>query len=260
MARNNALLHSVSATNPKESHHSSALGCCSSCAIRALCLRPRDANVACLPGLKAARAGQHLVRAGDPCQRYFLPRSGAVKAYRNTPDGRDQVMGFYLPGELAGLDGLADGYSQWNLVALEASSLCTVTHKHLVDGAAEVPEFLSGLMRQLSGDMLKAADLATGNSAEARLAAFMIDIAGRCGATCLDGEDFYLPMSRQDIASYLALAVETVSRVLTRLQEAGLLKVQRSRVRILNLENLATVAEETMDSRPVDRQGARRLH
>ena len=95
---------------------------------------------------------------------------------------REQVMGFYLPGVLAGLDGLADGDNQWNLVALEASSPCTVTHKHLVEGAVEVPEFLSGLMRQLSGDMLQVADLATGNSAEARLAAFMIDIAGRWGA------------------------------------------------------------------------------
>lgn len=243
MARNNALLHSVSASSSTQSHHSSALGCCSSCAIRALCLRPRDANVACLPGLKAARAGQHLVRAGDPCQRYFLPRSGAVKAYRNTPDGRDQVMGFYLPGELAGLDGLADGYSQWNLVALEASSLCTVTHKHLVDGAAEVPEFLSGLMRQLSGDMLKAADLATGNSAEARLAAFMIDIAGRCGATCLDGKDFYLPMSRQDIASYLALAPETISRLFARLRDDGLIEVDRKRLRILDYQGLSQIAK-----------------
>jgi len=243
MARNNALLHSVSATNSKESHHSSALGCCGSCAIRALCLRPRDASVTCLPGLKAARAGQHLVRAGDPCQRYFLPRSGAVKAYRNTPDGRDQVMGFYLPGELAGLDGLADGYSQWNLVALEASSLCTVTHKHLVEGAAEVPEFLSGLMRQLSGDMLKAADLATGNSAEARLAAFMIDIAGRCGDKCLDGEDFYLPMSRQDIASYLALAPETISRLFARLRDDGLIEVDRKRLRLLDYQGLSQIAQ-----------------
>ncbi len=80
-------------------------------------------------------------------------------------------MGFYLPGELAGLDGLADGRSQWNLVTLEASSLCMVTHKNLIETAGQVPELLDSLMRRLSGDMLKAADLATGSSAEARLAA-----------------------------------------------------------------------------------------
>ncbi len=243
MARNNALLHSVSTKNATETQHSSAKGCCGSCAIRALCLRPRDASVACLPGLKAVRAGQHLVRAGDSCQRYFLPRSGAVNAYRNTPDGRDQVMGFYLPGELAGLDGLADGHSQWNLVALEASSLCIVTHKNLVEGAAQVPEFLNGLMRQLSSDMLKAADLATGNSAEARLAAFLIDIAGRCGGTCLDGNDFCLPMSRQDIASYLALAPETISRLFARLRDDGLIEVDRKRLRILDYQGLSQIAQ-----------------
>jgi len=97
-------------------------------------------------------------------------------------------------------------------------------------------------------------------TAEQRMAAFLLHHSKKQRQLGLSEVDINLPMSRADIASYLALAVETVSRVLTRLQEAGLLKVQRSRVRILNLDNLATVAEETLDSRPVGRQDARRLH
>ncbi len=243
MAKNNAVLRAVSANSLVESQQPSGLGGCNSCAIRAMCLGPRDASVVCLPGLKAARADFHLVRAGDPCEQYCLPRSGALKAYRNTPDGREQVMGFYLPGELAGLDSLADGRSQWNLVALEASSLCTVTHKNLVEAAGQVPELLGSLMRRLSGDMLKAAGLATGSSAEARLAGFLIDLAERCGDSCLDGAVFCLPMSRQDIASYLALAPETISRLFARLRDDGLIEVDRKRLRILDYPELAQIAQ-----------------
>ena len=97
-------------------------------------------------------------------------------------------------------------------------------------------------------------------TAEQRMAAFLLHHSKRQRLLGLSEVDINLPMSRADIASYLALAVETVSRVLTRLQDAGLLKVQRSRVRILNLENLATVAEETMDARPVGHQGASHVH
>ncbi|MEE8464376.1 MAG: Crp/Fnr family transcriptional regulator [Gammaproteobacteria bacterium] len=243
MAKNNAALRAVSAPGLAESQQPSGVGGCRSCAIRAMCLRPRDASVVCLPGLKAARADCHLVRAGDPCEQYCLPRSGALKAYRNTPDGREQVMGFYLPGELAGLDGLADGRSQWNLVTLEASSLCTVTHKNLIEAAGQVPELLNSLMRRLSGDMLKAADLATGSSAEARLAGFLIDIARRIGDACLDGAVFCLPMSRQDIASYLALAPETISRLFARLRDDGLIDVDRKRLRILDHPGLSQIAQ-----------------
>jgi len=156
------------------------------------------------------------------------------------------VMGFFLPGELAGLDGLADGQSQWNLVAMEASSLCTVTHRNLVESAAEVADLLSGLLEHLSGDMLKAADLATGQTAEARLAGFLVDIARRSGDECLGGADFFLPMSRQDIASYLALAPETISRLFARLRDDGLIEVDRKRLRILNLAALTRMTSTVL--------------
>jgi len=71
----------------------------------------------------------------------------------------------------------------------------------------------------------------------------MIDIAGRCGVACLDGEDFYLPMSRQDIASYLALAPETISRLFARLRDDGLIEVERKRLRILDYRALSQISQ-----------------
>lgn len=247
MATSNASLRSVVVGRPAEQLEARKstdlrLGC-SGCSIRAMCFRPQNTSVVCLPGLKAARPGQYLVRAGDRCEQFYLPRSGAIKAYRNTPDGREQVMDFYLPGELAGMDGLADGYSQWNLVALEASSLCTLGREQMLKTAGEVPELMSSVMRQLSGDMLHAADLATGSAADARLAGFLIELARRCGDKCLAGSDFHLPMSRQDIASYLALAPETISRLFARLRDDGLIEVDRKRLRIMNFPKLSRTAE-----------------
>ena len=238
---------------------------CTECAFRTECLARPDAEAA--PQISVTprilHRGDHLFRTGEPFQNIYTVRSGAIKTYVILQSGEEQVIDFHTPGDIVALDAIESGRYVCNAMVLDTSCICPLPYEQLCRLTASSPEIQRRLVHKMSRRIVDHEGLLLilgQKTAEQRMAAFLLHHSNRQRRLGLSEVDINLPMSRADIASYLALAVETVSRVLTRLQEAGLVKVQRSRVRILNLENLATVAEETMDNRPAGRQDASGLH
>ena len=185
--------------------------------------------------------GQHVFRAGDQSRALFAVRSGCLKTYCTTEDGNEQVLGFTLPGELVGLDGMGDDAYASNSVVLETASICELPYDRL----EEMCHSLSGLNHQLMRLASKeiTADqrlllLLGKRTAEEKLAAFFLNLSTRYKPRGLSATNFYLPMSRQDIGNYLGLALETVSRLFARFQEEGLLKAKLREITITDLPRL----------------------
>ena len=187
--------------------------------------------------------GQHVYRTGDSFANLLAISAGAFKSYTVDADGREQVLGFYLPGETLGLDGFYSDHHQCGAVALEDSQVCTLPYNELSHVCCKVPDLNMQLLRTMSGQMFNACLLASDRTAEQRLAGFLIDFAERLKLRGASGLEFELSMSRSDIANYLRLATETVSRVFARFRKDELIEVMRRKIRITGYEHLAEIGE-----------------
>jgi CRP/FNR family transcriptional regulator len=190
--------------------------------------------------------GQHVFRVGDQSRALFAVRSGALKSYCRTEGGDEQVLGFTLPGELVGLDGMSDDTYASNSVVLETASICELSY----DDLEELGHSLNGLNHQLM--RLASKEITTDQrmllllgkrTAEEKLAAFLLSLPARYKPRGLSATKFNLPMSRQDISNYLGMATETMSRLFARFQEEGLIKVNRREVTITDLPRLKGLLE-----------------
>ena len=242
---------------------------CLECAFRGQCLARAEEGCSAAAGddipvtPRVLHRGDHLFRTNEDFHSIYIVRSGAIKTYVILQSGEEQVIGFHTPGDIVGLDAIESDRHLCNAMVLDTSCVCPLPFDQLCRLAARSPVIQSRLMHRLSRKIVdhEALLLILGQkTAEQRMAAFLLHFSRQQHDLGLSAVDINLPMSRADIASYLALAVETVSRVLTRLQEGGLLDVQRNYVRILDLDKLAMLAEETLDDRPRQARAARRLH
>ena len=188
---------------------------------------------------------ERLYRHGMPLDHLFIVASGQIKTERPMPDGRPQVLGFYLPGQLLGLDALSSHTFCCDAVALCDSTVCAISYAMLTSLIQQRSTLLlrfhalfgTELARQQSNMLL------LGNAkAPQRLAAFLMDLATSHHAPAAPAPSFELRMSRDDIASYLGLALESVSRQLTQFRAAGLLEVQNRRIELLDADALRAIA------------------
>ena len=201
-------------------------------------------------------AGDHIFRKGDPFDAIAAVRAGSVKTYVADLDGREHVLGFYLPGEVIGLDAIDDDNFTCNAVALDTVTLCRFSFPKISLLAARLPALQQHLFRLLSRDIGRAALRAGDFTADQRLAAFLIQLSRRLFARGFSADRFNLTMTRADMANYLRLAPETVSRVLRHFLDEGLVRVDRRDVELLDrarLESLATPALK--DPTPARRDG-----
>jgi CRP/FNR family transcriptional regulator len=190
--------------------------------------------------------GDHLFREGEPFNAIAAVRAGTVKTYVLDPDGREQVLGFFLPGEVIGLNAIhADRYP-CNAVALDTVSLCRFSFPQMALLATRMPGLQQQLFRLLSQDIGKAHLLAGDHSADERVAAFLVTIARRLRARGYQGSRFGLAMTRSDIGNYLRLTPETVSRVLRRLQDDAMLRVERRDLELIDEARLAALARPVL--------------
>ena len=189
--------------------------------------------------------GDALFRQGDKLDSLYLIRSGTVKIYSLNDDGDEQVLGFYLAGDVVGLDALDEGIHDCTAVVLETSGICELSFNKLEDLALT----LSGLQRRLH--RLYGREIARDHallrllghkSAEQRLAGFLWHLIERINRQGYSTEELNLSMSRHDIANYLGLAVETVSRLFRRLQEQGILEVDRRHIKLCDQAQLQHLA------------------
>ena len=226
---------------------------CVGCSLRSLCL-PAGISGDDLERLDAVvrarlplKTGDGLFRAGDSFSNLFVVRAGCIRTTHPATDGEEQVIGFHMPGELLGLDAISDGLHHCDAVALERTNVCAVPFDQLEDVASHVPGLQHQMLRIISRELVQDHQhlVALGRrTARARLALFLHSLSERLHVAGYSGDDFRLPMSRDDIASYLGLALETVSRLLGRLSEEGVIAVERRRVQVLDAETLASIAGE----------------
>jgi CRP/FNR family transcriptional regulator len=193
--------------------------------------------------------GDHLFRPGHNSHALFAVHSGALKSYCITEDGEEQVLGFILPGELTGMDGLAGGQYASASVALETSSVCELPFEQLNQLCSQLPGMHEQIMRIAAKEITidqQMLMLLGKRNAEERLASFILSLSSRYKKRGLSPTEFHLPMSRQDIGNYLGLAIETVSRLFARFQDEGILAVDRKLVTIRKLESLAAKVDSCM--------------
>ncbi len=226
-----------------------ALSFCSTCAFSQACLSEgmdkrslMDLHVL-VEHVGPYHAGDHIFREGDPFEAIAAVRAGTVKTYMIDREGREHVLGFYLPGEVIGLDAIDGETYPCNAVALDTAMLCRFSFPKIAILAAKLPGLQRHLFRLLSRDIGRAALLAGDWSADQRMAAFLIGLSRRLAARGFSANRFQLTMARTDIANYLRLAPETVSRVLRRFQKDGLLMVDRREVELLERDQLAALAD-----------------
>jgi len=189
---------------------------------------------------KINRKAEHVFREGEDADCFYVVRSGSIKSYLVTEDGEEQVLGFYLPGDVFGLDNTDTQQRMSSAVTLETTSICRFPHALLAD-TAQGASLLGIAAEQMQRDHNLVLMLAR-KDADGRIASFLDDLACRYWSRGYSASAFLLTMSRQDIGCYLGLAVETVSRTLTRFQECGVLNVNRREVEILNHATLRKIA------------------
>lgn len=188
---------------------------------------------------------EHLYREGDEFSSVFAVRSGAIKAYRITGDGQEQVTGFYFPGEILGMDGISKDHYACSAKALETSAVCEIPFNRLEELSAQMPSLQRHFFQLMSQEITSDQQLITllsKNSAEERVASLLISISTRNARRKLSKTHFRLPMSRTDIGNFLGLTVETVSRVISRFNKQGLIEVESKEITLLDLEGLKQVA------------------
>lgn len=225
---------------------------CAYCSLKELCL-PAGISGAELKQLddlvrrrRSVARGERIFRPGDSLVALYVPREGAFKSVSLSEDGEAQVLGFHLPGELIGLDALGSGTHRCEGVALTPSTVCEVPFEGLSSIAAQVPGLQRQLLRvigQSVGRDNEHAGMLVRRHAHERIAAFLHALGERMARIGESGSVMRLPMSRDEIAGFLGLAIETVSRGFTRLQELGLIAVLGRRVEILKRDALHELAQ-----------------
>ena len=187
--------------------------------------------------------GTHVFREGETFDAIAAVRSGTIKTCRVDREGHEQVLGFHFPGELIGLSAIDNDRFPCNAIALDSVQLCRFSFPKIAVLATRLPGLQKQLFRLLSRDIGHAERLSGDHSADERIAAFLIGISRRLAARGFSPDHFQLTMPRTDIANYLRLAPETVSRVLRRFQDEGRLRVRRREVELKDRAGLETLAE-----------------
>jgi CRP/FNR family transcriptional regulator len=221
---------------------------CSTCAFGEVCLpggydKPALQDLHCLvEHVGPFHAGDTMFRNGDHFESIFAVRAGTVKTSLVDEEGREQVLGFHLPGEMIGLSAIHPARYPCDAIALDTVYLCRFSFPALATLATRMPGIQQQLFRLLSADIGKAALLAGDHNASERMAAFLILLADRFAARGFSSTRFRLSMSRGDIANHLRLAAETVSRVMRRFQDQGLICVEGRDIELLQPGELRQTA------------------
>ncbi|MBX3727184.1 MAG: helix-turn-helix domain-containing protein [Xanthomonadales bacterium] len=229
-----------------------ALRFCSTCAFSSACLsqgydKSALAELHCLvEHIGPFRPGERIFAEGEPFNAIAAVRAGTVKTSVIDADGGEQVHGFFLPGEVIGLGAIHAERYPCNAVALDTVMLCRFSFPMMATLAQRMPGLQAQLFRLLSQDIGKATLMAGDHSADERLAAFLVSLSRRWGERGFSSRRFTLAMARADIGNYLRLASETVSRVLRRLQDDGVLAVHGRDVEILDAGRLDALARTVL--------------
>jgi CRP/FNR family transcriptional regulator len=220
---------------------------CSTCSLHEICL-PAGLNTSELKSMdrmidhrRTVKRSDPLFRSGTALHSLYAIRSGFMKSSVLHEDGREQVAGFHMMGDLMGMDAIGTGKHLCDAVALEDSEVCEIPLQDLEKLSREIPSLQQHFHRLMSREIARdhGVMLLLGSMrAEERLAAFLLNLSQRFAARGYSSTEFHLRMTREEIGSYLGLKLETVSRALSHFQTQGLVAVQNKHLRILKIDSL----------------------
>ncbi len=223
---------------------------CSSCSLHELCLPAglSDKELQSVDRLidrrRPVKRGDYLYRSGAPMHTLYALRTGFMKSCVLHEDGREQVAGFHMMGDLMGLDAIGTDRHLCDAVALEDSDVCEIPLQALESLSRDIPSLQQHFHRIMSREIARdyGVMLLLGSMrAEERLAVFLLNLSQRFAARGYSPSEFHLRMTREEIGSYLGLKLETVSRTLSHFQAEGLIAVQNKHLRLLRIDALKEI-------------------
>ena len=223
---------------------------CSSCNLRELCLpvglTPEDLKKVdqLLSGRRRIKRGETLFSAGETFANLYAVRFGFFKTTTAAPDGREQVTGFQMVGEILGLDGIVHSHHTCDAVALEDAEVCVLPFDRIEEISREVSQLQTNVHRIMSREIVRehGVMLMLGSMrAEERLAAFLLNLVQRLHARGFSQSEVILRMTREEIGSYLGMKLETVSRTFSKFVEDGIIEVKQRYVLIKRTDKLQDI-------------------
>ena len=193
---------------------------------------------------RRVKQGDLLFGDGDTFTSLYAIRTGVFKTSVSTEDGREQVIGFQMAGEIVGLDGIVNDAHSCNAVALEDSEVCVIPFSNIEDLSREFPELQRHVHKIMSREIVrenKVMMLLGNMRAEERLAAFLLNLVQRLHARGFSQSEIVLRMTREEIGSYLGMKLETVSRTFSKFSDEGIIQVKQRYVRIIKPEALRQI-------------------
>ncbi|OGT00890.1 MAG: transcriptional regulator [Gallionellales bacterium RIFCSPLOWO2_12_FULL_59_22] len=242
---------------------------CQSCGLYQLCLPMGldSADTALLDRYvkrkRTFKRGQVLYRSGDAFTYVYAIRSGSVKTYISTDDGRLQITGFHVPGELLGLNAIDEKRYSCEAVALETTSVCEISVACFEELARQIPSVHYQMLRMMSKEIRHNQELMLllgKKNAEERLATYLLSLSRRFAMRNYSPTQFNLSMSRGDIGNYLGIAEETVSRIFSRFQEEGVISSERRHIILKDIKRLNAIAHEPSSAAPLALPLVQALH
>ena len=221
---------------------------CSACTMRPACM-PVDLSMRDLAKLDSlihstrnVKRGEGLYRANDKFQSIYAVRTGSFKTVIRHADGREQVTGFQLVGEPLGLDGICTGQYSCDAIALEDSCVCVIPFPLLEQMCRETEVMQHHVHRMMSREIIQESQvmmLLGTMTAQQRVAAFLVNVSQRMKKRGYSSSEFHLRMSREEMGSFLGMKLETVSRMLSKLHNDGIVERNAKQIRIVDPERLA---------------------
>lgn len=229
---------------------------CRNCTVHELCLpAPLHGDdldrLASMVDSSDYEPGRHLFNIGDRCRSLYIVQKGSLKSWVTSVHGHVQILGFHLPGEIIGLDGVDSLRHQSSAEPLEHSIVCRLPYEDLEKIATQVPGLHRRLLRVISREFIIEHEhvlMMSSRPAIERVALFVQVLVQRNTLRGYPPHLLELSMSRADLANYLALATETVSRMLTTLQAKNLIRLSHRKLQILDPHGLAEVSGEDVGS------------
>jgi len=194
---------------------------------------------------RRVRRGSYLYKAGDPFDAIYPIRAGFFKSRVLSPDGREQIIGFPMPGDVLGFDAISRGSFHSDAVAVEDAGVCVVPFSEREPSGRRSPPLQQRLHRIISREIVRDQGLMMllgTMRAEERIGAFLLELSRRFMRRGFSSSQFILRMTREEIGNYLGLKLETVSRTLSRLQEQGVISVEQRKMQIISHDRLRVLS------------------
>ena len=199
---------------------------------------------------RRVKQGDALFRTGDHFHYLYTVRSGSVKTVQSLRDGREQVTGFQMTGDMLGAEAIGSQKHGCDAIAIEESRVCSILFSRIESLGRARPEMQHELRKAMSGEIVRQHDvllLLGVMTAEERVAIFLLNLSQRLKARGYSPTDFILRMTRRDIGSYLGMKLETVSRMLSKFRNDGLIDARHKHIHVLDLAGLRSRIRQSIN-------------